>query len=179
MIKIGAKLGLICAIAALCLGAVNMVTEPRIKEARAAKIKNALEQLSPGGSLGTQTAVEDPVVKGYYEIKTDGVVSSYILNLKGAGYGGDLIILASYLSDGSLYKSVLMENDETPGLGKEAEKDGYMDMYYGKIKEKIPSIKSQLESSEADAISGATITFSGIGQALASGSDYVISLEGK
>ena len=178
ILKIGSKLALICAVAALCLGAVNMVTEPQIEKFRAEKLQAALEQVSPGGTIGTETDAEDSVVTSYYTVKDGDAVSGYILNLKGAGYGGDLIILASYKPDGELFGSVLMENDETPGLGKEAEKDSYMKKYLGFAGLDIPTSKTQLEQAEADTISGATITFAGIGNALTAGSDFAVKLGG-
>ena len=179
IIKIGSKLALICAVAALCLGAVNMVTEPKIAEFRAQKLKEALEQVSPGGTIGEEIAAEDAVVQSYYAVEDSGSMTGYILNLKGAGYGGDLKILASYTPDGKLLNSVLMENDETPGLGKEAEKDWYMKKYLGFAGTDIPKTKTMLGQEDADAISGATITFAGIGNALAAGSEFAAAREGK
>ena len=179
MIKIAGKLGLICAVAALCLGAVNMITEPQIALFRAQKLQAALEQVSPGGTIGDETEADDPVVLSYYPVDDGGSKSGYILNLKGAGYGGDLIILASFDPAGELIGSVLMENDETPGLGKEAEKDWYMKKYLGFSGSDIPTSKSQLEQADADAISGATITYTAIGTALIAGSDFAAELGGK
>ncbi len=178
MLKIAGKLGLICAVAALCLGAVNSITEPQIEIFRQQKLQNALEQVSPGGIIGEEVFAEAPVVLSYYPVDKDGEKSGYILNLKGSGYGGDLIILASYDPAGTLIGSVLMENDETPGLGKEAEKDWYMKKYLGFAGSDIPSSKNQLEQVDVDAISGATITFAAIGTALAAGSDFAVKLGG-
>ncbi|MDC7124174.1 MAG: FMN-binding protein [Spirochaetales bacterium] len=179
MLKIGGRLALICAVAALCLGAVNAVTEPKIDAARVEKLQNALAQVSPGGTIGEEVLVDDAVVESYYKLDDNGKTIGYILNLKGSGYGGDLIILAGFLSDGTLYNTVLMEDDETPGLGKEAEKASYMKKYLGFSGSNIPSAKSQLDQTEADAISGASITFTGIGKALEAGSVYVTEMEGK
>ncbi|MDC7227472.1 MAG: FMN-binding protein [Spirochaetales bacterium] len=179
MLKTGSKLALICAVAALCLGAVNMVTEPQIAKFRAAKLQEALGQVSPGGAIGEEVAADDAVVISYYPVEDSGAISGYILNLKGAGYGGDLIILASFKPDGELIGSVLMEHDETPGLGKEAENDWYMKKYLGFKGGNIPTSKTQLSQADADAISGATITYTGIGNALIAGSDFAVELGGK
>jgi len=179
MIKIGSKLALICAIAALCLGAVNMVTEPKIEEFRIAKLNAALEKVSPGGIIGEVAEAEDDVVISYYPVDKDGEVSGYILNLKGSGYAGNLIILASYSPDGEVIGSVLMDHEETPGLGKEAENDWYMKKYLGFAGKNIPSVKRQLSQEDSDAISGATITFNGVAKALIAGSNYVITKGGK
>ena len=179
MLKIGGKLALICAVAALCLGAVNMITEPQIALFREQKLQAALEQVSPGGTIGDETATEDSVVVSYYMAEDGGEISGYILNLKGAGYGGDLVLLASYTPDGALFGSVMMDNDETPGLGKEAEKDWYMKKYIGFSGNDIPTSKTQLNQEDADAISGATITFTGVGAALIAGSEFVMEMGGK
>lgn len=180
MLKIGSKLALICAVAALCLGAVNMVTEPQIALMRAQKLQAALEQVSPGGTIGEETAVaEKSVVTSYYPVKDGDEMTGFILNLKGSGYGGDLVILASYSPEGELIGTVLMEDDETPGLGKEAENDWYMQKYLGFSGTDIPTMKSQLSQEDADAITGATITFAGLGNALAAGSVFAADKGGK
>ena len=69
-----------------------------------------------------------------------------------------------------------MANAETPGLGKEAENPSYMEMFIGHGgEEDVPTGTSDLEPAEADAVSGATLTFLGIARALEAGSDYVAS----
>ncbi len=179
MLKIGGKLALICAVAALCLGAVNMITEPQIALFREQKLQAALEQVSPGGTIGEETAADNSVVGSYYKVEEGGACTGYILNLKGSGYGGDLNLLASYTPDGALFGSVLMDNDETPGLGKEAEKEWYMKKYIGFTGNDIPTSKTQLKQEDADAISGATITFAGVGTALIAGSEFALKMGGK
>lgn len=179
IVKVGSKLALICAVAALCLGAVNMVTEPKIAEFRAQKLQEALERVSPGGVIGEETEADDAVVMSYYTVTKDGGLNGFILNLKGGGYGGDLVILASYSPEGELIGSVLMENDETPGLGKEAEKEWYMKKYLGFSGSDIPTSKTQLQQADSDAISGATITFAGIGMALVAGSEFAAAKGGE
>jgi electron transport complex protein RnfG len=176
MIKTGSKLALICAVAAFCLGAVNSITEPQIAAFRAAKLAAALERVSPGGVIGEEAVAEDAVVMSYYKTEKDGDLTGYILNLKGEGYGGDLIILASYTPDGIVLDSVLMDHDETPGLGKEAEKDSYMQRYLGFAGKDVPYFKRQLSQDDADSISGATITFTGVGKTLSAGSNYVTAM---
>ena len=84
-------------------------------------------------------------------------------------------ILANYSSDGEVTAVVLMENQETPGLGKKAEKPEYMDKFIGTGggAGDVPVRKGQLPQGEADAITGATVTFIGIAKALHTGSAFV------
>jgi electron transport complex protein RnfG len=68
-----------------------------------------------------------------------------------------------------------MQNSETPGLGKEAESAGYMEEKFVGTgdEEPVPTTAGDLPPEQAEAVSGATITFMGIADALATGSAYV------
>lgn len=173
---IGGKLALICGIAAIVLGFVNAVTEPVIIQNKKEELKRALSAVAGEKTVGEQIPVESiEGIEYYYEIESpDG---GYIVKLIGTGYGGDMHILAGYYPGGEIFSVVLMENQETPGLGKKAESREYMGKFIGTGDEKpVPVLKSELSREEADAITGATITFVGIAQALAQGSDFVKSL---
>lgn len=90
-----------------------------------------------------------------------------------------MVVLGGIKKDGEVFSVVLMENQETPGLGKEAEKESYMEKFTGKgDDEEIPVRKGMLSQEQADSISGATITFVAIGKALKAGSEFVKDLEG-
>ena len=175
MLKIGGKLALICAVAAISLGLVNAVTEPKIDQMKKQKLMNALKQVAVGMEVGKYKEIKDnPVIKGYYPLKdSSGKNGGYIFKLTGIGYGGDLNIIAGISVKGKVLSVVLMDNQETPGLGKEAENPEYMKKYIGTGEDSpVPVRKSQLSQEDADAITGASITFMGIGKALASASDY-------
>ena len=94
--------------------------------------------------------------------------------------GGDMELLVSIAADGEIRSVALMDNLETPGLGKEAEKPEYMEKYIGTGSDRpVPLYKQQLTQKQADSISGASITFMGLAQALIAGSDYVKEQLGK
>jgi len=178
--SIGGRLGIICAVAALVLGLVNGITEPRIAELKAEKLHQALSAVAPEGEIGGEVFSEaGGAVQSYYPVTSDGKAAGYVINLKAAGYAGDMKVLASFTADGGVLDARLMDNQETPGLGKEAEKPEYMQKYAGTGADKpVPVKKSQLSQTEVDSISGATITFIGIGKALEEGSGFVKSLGG-
>ncbi len=177
----GAKLFLICAIAASVLGFVNAVTEPVIRQRKIRELKEALESLIPEGEVGKLVKVENnDVVKGYYPVKKDGKLFAYILDLRGNGYGGELKILAGFKGNGEIVNVKLMDNEETPGLGKKAEKPEYMKKFIGTGGTKpVPVRKDMLSRKDADAVTGASITFMGIANALAEGSEFAKKLGGK
>ncbi len=180
VMKIGGKLAAICAIAAIALGIVNAITEPIILAARAERLRLALTELSVGLAIGEFSEVEDDgSIKGYYPLTGNEGIEAYIINVIGAGYAGDMNLLTAISMDGEVLSVVLMEHTETPGLGKEAENPSYMLKFIGTGKDSIiPSSKSHLNSKDADSISGASITFIGIGKALNGASIFVKKMGG-
>jgi electron transport complex protein RnfG len=172
----GVKLFAICAVAALALGAVNSVTEPKIAQYKIEQLRQALSELTPGATTGDAVSVpSNPTVLTRYPVLEDGKEVGSVLDLVGTGYGGDLRILARYAGSGELLAARLMEDDETPGLGKKAENPEYMKMFLGAgtAEKPIPTRKAMLPAAQADAITGATITFLGVSKALAEGSRFV------
>ena len=163
------RLGLIGAIAALLLAVVNNFTEPVIAQRKAAELEAALTVLAAGGSPGAGETAPAEGVKQRWPISTGG----WILELDAVGYGGPMTVVASYDADGAIMVARLMDNAETVGFGKKAEEDSYMDIFVGSGADRpVPADKAAL-GADADVVSGATVTFSGITRALAHGSDLV------
>jgi len=178
MANMSGRLTLICAVAALLLGLVNAMTEPVIAERKAIEFQKALQSLVSEGKAGSEVSAEDTEgINVYYPVTKKSSVLGYIVSLTGTGYGGDLSLLSYYKADGTLQNSVLMDNSETPGLGKKAEDPSYMKKFIGSgsTEKPIPLKKSEV-TVDADAITGSTITFLGVSKALKNGSDFVKEL---
>jgi len=179
LVAIGTRLAIICTVAALVLALVNAVTAPVIAQNRQEALNEALAQIVGDAQVGDRTPVpedENEVVSAYYPIRSgEDAAGGYVVELIGSGYGGEMQILAGFRADGEVFSAVLMQNSETPGLGKEAEDPAYMEgKFIGKgDDEPVPTTKSDLPPEEAEAVSGSTITFMGIADALAAGSRYV------
>ncbi len=180
--RVGVTLALIAAVAATALALVNEVTAPRIAAYELQVIQNALTEVSGGFEIGeTRGAPDEASVREIHTL-TDpsNSISGYILQLVGTGYGGEMTIMASYTSDGAVIDARLLANAETPGLGKKAESPSYMEKFKDTGSEQsVPVKKDELEKADADSISGATVTFSGIAKTIAYGSDFVKSLGGE
>lgn len=175
---IGGKLAIICAVAAIALGIVNAVTKPIIQKRAEERLARALEFTALGGNVGERRDIEEAenkTVTAFYPVESvEGAGKAYLIRLIGIGYGGEMQLLALYDQNGKLLNAKLMQNNETPGLGKEAEEAEYMGKYIGHGNDSpIPVRKDQLEKPEA--VSGATITFIGVGKALKAGSEFVKS----
>ena len=103
----------------------------------------------------------------------------YVLELEANGFGGPMVVMAAYGKDGTVLDARLLYNSETPGFGKVAEESWYMDMFKGKGgTEALPQGSGDLTEAEAEAVAGATVTFSGVSSALIKGSEYVKGLGG-
>lgn len=170
------RLGLIGAIAALLLAVTNNFTEPLIAERRARELNDALTVLAAGGTPGAPESDPAEGVAQRWAIEGN---KGWILELSGTGYGGPMTVVASYDPEGSIMVSRLMDNSETVGFGKKAEDPSYMDIFAGTGGEiPVPRNKADL-GGRADTVSGATVTFTGITDALRNGSNLVKEWEGR
>jgi electron transport complex protein RnfG len=175
VVVVGLKLFAICAVAAVTLGGINAITEPLIIQRKIMELQQALDELTPGAQTGEAIEVPDnPVVEKRYPVTKDGQSAGMVLELEGSGYGGDMKILARYDEDGTIRAAKLMDDTDTPGLGKKAENPAYMEKFIGTGSQDnpVPVRKDMLQPGEADAVTGATITFLGISKALAEGAEY-------
>jgi len=184
ILKTSGKLALICTIAAIALAFVNQMTAPKIEAYNIEKLIKALSAVSKNYSISetstqvidndSETSSEFSNVNEYYVLTDNGITVGYILSVTANGYGGPMDMIIGYENNGEVIQARLLKNAETPGLGKEAEKSEYMEIFLSKgALVPIPKRKNQLPSELADAISGATITFSGVAKAIYSGSEFV------
>jgi electron transport complex protein RnfG len=175
VVIIGLKLFAICAVAALTLGGINAITEPVIIQRRAMELQQALDELTPDAQTGEAVEVPDnQVIVKRYPVSKEGQNVGMILELAGSGYGGEMKILVRYDQDGTIRAVKLMDNSETPGLGKKAENPAYMEKFVntGNSENPVPVRKDMLPPEQADSITGATITYLGVSKALAEGARY-------
>ncbi|MBR2282169.1 MAG: FMN-binding protein [Spirochaetales bacterium] len=178
IVKTAVVLAAICAVAAVVLAGLNEVTDPKIQEYEAQKVISALEEVSCGMQIGEKKDVNQSYVAYMYPLSSGGKDQGYILGLTSTGYGGELTLVASYDLNGVVMAAKLVADEETPGVGKKAENEGYMDKFVGTgtSTAPVPTSKSMLSDADSAAVSGASITFTGISKALAYGSDFVKSL---
>lgn len=201
ILRIAAVLALICAVAALLLGFVYKFTKPLIDRNTAQMTASALNALVNGGNESIdiaygagfhkiETKAKNPngtaavqngreienragIVRAY-DVYDGGIMLGYVLELIGKGYGGDMILLAYYDTNGSVIDAVVVSDSETPGIGKKAALPGYMEKFRGSGGSRpVPQSREQLPKSDSDAVAGATVTFKAVAGALAVGSAFI------
>jgi electron transport complex protein RnfG len=69
----------------------------------------------------------------------------------------------------------MLAHTETPGIGDQPERAEFYNKFIGRgeVGNPIPTRRSHLSRVESDSVAGATITFVGVANALAYGSNYV------
>jgi len=181
-IKLAGVLLLICAVAAALLGYTNEITYGRIQEqlvkasdeARKAVLPDAdtFEQLDDSTFNEIKTNAKYDLVTEIYLAKAGENVVGYAVKVAPKGYGGAVEIVAGITTDGTLQGIKVGNNNETPGLGKNAATPKFQEQFSGKNwSNPIDVIKSGTpKDNEIAALSGATITSravaGGVNQAL-------------
>ncbi len=158
------RLALICGLSAFVLAFVNGFTAPQIEENARQRLQEALQSVTGGIPVGEERIPADqPDIRAVYPVQDGGLV----LRVTGDGYGGDLDLIAYVDAAGDLAGAELLRSNETPGLGKNAENPGYMDKFLGTGgSTPVPTSTGQLDPADADAVSGATVTFQGVANGL-------------
>lgn len=175
-LKSAVVLCLICAVASLVLAFVNKLTSPAIKKYEENVVLEAYKDVAGNYELGNKTDYVDEFVSCSFDLKENNTLKGYVLGLKSKGYGGEMILVAGYDLNGVVTSAKMLSNSETPGLGKKSENPDYMKIFYGK--NPVPVSKKMLSDFEADMVSGASMTFTGISKALSYGSTFVKQLNG-
>lgn len=178
-ILIAAKLTLICFVSVLLLSIVNLVTMGKKEKNTKKAIELANQELFPEGTRFELQEFPDDIPKQlkksgeyYYIVKnSSGYFIGYIASIRGSGYGGDLNLLIAFSPTLEIINMKLLNNAETPGFGKRWEKQQSMNMFAGTNRPDFPFPRKKsmvaLEFQDGpNGITGATITFNGITEAV-------------
>ena len=125
-VKLAAFLGIVSAIAALCVSLVFGLTDPIIQENLIASEKANLELMVPGGDFSAVDGYKDDsgLIEGIYKVDGKG----YIFKLTGYGYSStQIIFLAGLNQDGTVYGLVPLQQQETSGYGSRCFEQDYID----------------------------------------------------
>lgn len=153
VVKPAAILFVICVIVACTLAGTNALTKDRIEAQQAAKAEQSRRIVLPA-------ADSFEAAESYYIGLAGGEVAGYVFETQSKGYGGTVKIMTGIDTDGSITGVVILEHEETPGLGANAEKEAFRDQF----KQTAPSqgiavVRYQTPGSgEIEAMTGASIT---------------------
>ena len=104
---------------------------------------------------------------GYAIGKTGSDIAGYVFVTSSKGYGGDVQVMTGISTDGQITGVVILEQDETPGLGANAEKESFRDQFKQAVPENGFTVtKSTAGEGEISAMTGATITTTAVTNAV-------------
>ena len=167
-IRITGTLVIISMCVALLLGAVNMITEDKIKANLISEFSEAVQIIFPGSDNITEIDITaEPPVDVVYEVNKGGEHIGYCIKTLPSGFKDEIKIIVGTDLSGSVIGIQIMANSETPGLGTRVFEEDYLSAFNG--------MNSQIEFGYAiDAVAGATVT----SNAVLAGVNAALAVEG-
>ena len=190
-IKLAGVLLIVCAIAAALLGYTNDITYDKIQEQLAKASDEARKAVLPGADAfeqldeSTFSTIKNNAkynfVAEIYAAKAGGNVIGYAVKVAPKGYAGAVEVMVGVNTDGVLEGIKVGNNNETPGLGKNAATPKFQEQFNGKVwGNPINVIKSGTpKDNEIAALSGATITSRAVTDGVNQALDAAKELSGK
>ena len=145
----------ITAVVAMCLAAVNGVTEQRIADTKAEKARQAVEAVLPGGGEELKTFEDETGLVSRVYVSDAG----YAMEVNPSGFGGPITMMVGVSREGEVLGVSIVTQTETAGLGavaaaKTSVGAAFRDQFRGMTG--VLAVKK--DGGSVDAITGATIT---------------------
>jgi electron transport complex protein RnfG len=158
-------LGLVALVSSSLLAVVYSVTKEPIEIAKAEKLNNAIQLVSPSfnndpASEMYKTAIEGNDSLICYPIRNDGkLVATAIRTYSDKGFSGRFYILVGFDVSGKIISTRVLEQAETPGLGDKMEKkkSDWSDQFSDK-NPRVFKLSVTKDGGDVDGITAATIT---------------------
>lgn len=158
-------LGLVALVASALLGVVYSVTKEPIEIAKAKKLNEAIQLVSPKFNNEPASEIYMLEIEGNdsltcYPIREDGILkATAIRSYSDNGFSGRFYILIGFDVDGKIISTRVLEHAETPGLGDKMEKK--KSDWSNQFNDKDPSdfkLSVTKDGGEIDGITAATIS---------------------
>lgn len=169
IVKLGAILFLITAIAGGVLAFANEMTKSKIDELALQASNEARKEVFAEAenfeaveedTLKELTASDEGVLEVHEALDASGELVGYVMKtVTKEGYGGSIEIITGVTAEGEISGIKVGTNSETPGLGTNAATPEFQDQFKGKTAEAGVGVsKSSPGENEIQALTGATIT---------------------
>jgi len=173
-VRLGGRLLAIALIAGLALGATYFFTKEPIERQTALAAAKARSAVMPGESVLDETAAPSGNVRAVYTVPGGG----RIVEVNAAGYGGAFLVTVGIAADGTVTGVFVGDNQETAGLGKNAEKPAFTDQFKG-ADGPVEVVKGGAGGNRIDALTGATITSRAVADAVNEARAFALSPGGE
>lgn len=157
MIKPVLILTAICIVVSLLVALTNYITADAILRQEIETAEAAKKAVLPYAESFTQ--IESSDFTAFTGFDEEGDVIGYAITTSAKGYGGQVQIMTGLDINGVVTGVEILSEEETEGLGKNANKEEFRNLFIGKQVDKYSVVKIKAQD-EGDivAITGATIT---------------------
>lgn len=151
---------LICLFVTLLLAGTNLLTKDRIAEQSRLEAENARRVVLP-------EATEFAERGSCYVGSANGSEVGYVFETSSKGYGGDVRVMTGIDTEGNITGVVILEHEETPGLGANAEKPSFTDQFKQPAGDGLTLVKNRAPNpGEVEALTGASFTSNAVANAV-------------
>lgn len=149
-----AVLAVICIVVTLALSSTNLLTKDRIEKLAIKTQNEAMAKLIEADEYTELPAKTSLGEVNYHAAIKDGDTIGILLVTEANGYGGTIKVMTAVDMDCSIVAiEILDASGETPGLGQNVTKESFYSQFKG-------------ESGQIDAVTGATISSTGVTNAV-------------
>lgn len=152
-LRIGGILLGVCAVVALVLSFVNLVTRDQIAANEVEQRREAIVALFGSEDIEftelDRLETDGEEIEAIYRVVEGGETLGYCASVLSPGFGGDIQMMVAMTSDRTIIGVKIVSMSETPGLGTRVDSDEYLAQYEGKG-------ETLSVSGDIDVISGAT-----------------------
>ncbi len=155
----------ICLVSTALLAFANQVTAPIIDElAMKTEIETRKTVLTAAETFEEKTENGIRYVVG---LDKDGNEAGFVFTTTAKSYGGEIIVMTGVDNDGKITGVELLQINDTPGLGMNAQKPEFRGKFIGMSDEiKVLKNSANAANNEIDALSGATISSKAVADAV-------------
>ena len=157
------SLTLISLVAAAGLGSIYELTKAPIELSNLKNKIEAIKQVVPEFNNNPYDEMfRLPTGEGdsleVFPAKMNGNIVGYAINTyTKEGFSGDILLMAGFNADGSIYNITILEHKETPGLGSKMNEPRFKDQFKG-VNPGNVVLKLKQEGGQIDGITAATIS---------------------
>lgn len=156
---------IICLLITLLLAATNNLTSQKIQQQAVKKQEDSCKLVFENAQSFQEETYSD--ITYFKALDNDNNTLGYVLTTKSNGYGGEIKVMTGIDNNKNVTGIVILSQNETPGLGSNAEKESFRSQF----KQSIPNngfnvVKSTPSGGEIEALTGATITSKAVTKAV-------------
>lgn len=152
--KIAFNLAAACFISGIVIGSVYFVTAPVAAQKAEEMKQESMKALVPEAEHFAEVTGHE----GWFAAEKNGQTVAYIVPSESKGYGGKIKMLVAVTADSKVIDFSILEHNETPGLGDNAQKPAFRKMFAGKGLDKLEVTKDPADKEKIQAMTGATIS---------------------